>query len=652
MNRLASERSPYLRHAADQKIDWYPWGDEAFEHARSEDKPVFLSSGGVWCHWCHVMAKECFMDESIAALLNELFVSVKIDRDERPDIDRRYQQANTLMGNAGGWPLSIFLTPDRRPFFGGTYFPPEDQYGRPGFKKVLRSVSDFYRSKKKDADHYGTRVMDALRSETPAPGEIGAGLAAGLRDAMLIHHDRSHGGFGASPKFPMPGAIEFLLRRAAAGDGDAEAAVRRTLDGMLAGGFHDQLGGGFHRYSVDEAWFVPHFEKMADDNAWLLRNYAAGYAFFGDERYRLAAEGTVRFAREVLSDPAGGFFASQDADVTPDDGGGYFTWTDADLRAALSGEEYAVLSRHLLHDRGALPHDPGKRVLCAVHEPREIASVLGIPEAEAARTISRGKNKLLAIRGTRETPFIDRTLYTSLNGMFITSFLASYRVLGDPALRAFALASLDRILRERYRDGQLYHAEGVPALLDDHVYLVEALVAAYESTGDRRHLELARSFMDRCLGTFGEPAGGFFDTKDEVLGARLKRIEDVPHPSANAVAIMQLIKLWHITGEGHYRDAAERSLRAFAAVVGEMGIHAGTYAGALEAWSRTLKLTIEAPVDSGLGRAALRLVGPATVIVHGEDRGRIIPCMGETCFEPVTSAEGLQHYARTAGRQS
>ena len=644
MNRLANERSPYLRHAATQKIDWHPWSDEAFELARREDKPVFLSSGGVWCHWCHVMAKESFEDEEVAGVLNELFVCVKLDRDERPDIDRRYQQANALMGNAGGWPLSIFLTPDRRPFFGGTYFPPDDRYGRPGFKKVLRSVADFYGAKQADADQYGIRVMEALRADAHTPGDAGPGLANDLRDAMLAQYDPGHGGFGTAPKFPMPGALEFLLRRAAAGDRDAEAAVRRTLDGMLAGGFHDQLGGGFHRYSVDETWSVPHFEKMADDNAWLLRNYLAGYAVFGDERYRRVAEGIVRFTREVLSDPAGGFFASQDADVTPDDEGGYFTWTDRDLKAVLTIEEYQVLSQLLLHPLGALPHDPGKQVLRVARTIDEVAESLGMRPDRAGEIARQGKEKLLAARQQRETPFIDRTIYTSLNGMFITSFLSAFRILGDLACRDLALRTLDRVLRERVQNGALLHTEGVPAVLDDQVYLIEALVAAYEATGSPAYLDQARSFMDGCLASFGDPAGGFFDTDREVLGARLKRIEDVPHPSANAVGVMQLIKLLHLTGEQRYREAAERSLDLFAEAVREMSIHAGAYASALAAWSGMVKLTVEAAPGSALAAAALRFSGPATVIVYGDDRGRIIPCVNETCFDPVTEAEGLLRY--------
>jgi uncharacterized protein YyaL (SSP411 family) len=562
MNRLSSERSPYLQHAAHQKIDWYPWSDEPFLRAEREGKAVFLSSGGVWCHWCHVMAKESFENDDVAALLNELFISVKLDRDERPDIDRRYQQAVSLMGGGGGWPLSVFLTPDRTPFFGGTYFPPDDRYGRPGFLKVLRSVHEFYELRKGDAAAYGVRIMDALKAEVLTAGDLAQDSLEAAAGAMLGQFDASHGGFGGAPKFPMPGVLEFLLHRAAMRkDHDAENAVRTTLDAMLRGGFHDQLGGGFHRYSVDEAWFVPHFEKMADDNAWLLRNYVDAYAFFGEDRYREAAEGIIRFVREVLSDPAGGFYASQDADVTPDDEGGYFTWTDADLKRILTIDEYQVMSLRYFHERGVLHHDPEKKVLCSAEDLPAISDQLGMQIGRVQDLIGQGKAKLLAERNRRETPFVDRTFYMSLNGMFITSFLKAYRVLGDPGLKDFALLSLDRILPQRSTDQALEHSPGIPAVLDDWVYLIEALVAAYEATGDSGRLELAVIYMDRCLERFGDMAGGFFDTESEVLGTRLKRVEDIPHPSANAVAIMLLIKLFHLTGRENYRTSASSRQR-------------------------------------------------------------------------------------------
>ena len=650
MNHLNNEKSPYLQHAAHQKIDWYPWSDEPFLRAEREGKAVFLSSGGVWCHWCHVMAKESFENDEVAALLNELFICVKLDRDERPDIDRRYQQAVALMGGGGGWPLSVFLTPDRRPFFGGTYFPPDDRYGRPGFIKVLGSVHEFYQSRKGEAVQFGVRIMDALKAEVLEAGDLTRDSLEQAKIAMLAHFDAQNGGFGASPKFPMPGALEFLFHQAATRkDRTAENAVRTTLDAMARGGFHDHLAGGFHRYSVDEAWFVPHFEKMADDNAWLLRNYIDAYALFGEERYKVVAEGIIQFVRSVLSDPAGGFFASQDADVTPDDEGGYFTWTDEDFKRVLTIEEYEVLSRRFFHERGALPHDNAKKVLCAAREITEIAGTLGMSEDAVAAIISRGTEKLLHERNGRETPFVDRTFYTSLNGMFITSFLKAYRVLGDAGLRDFALTSLDRVLKERFIGGALYHTEGIPAVLDDHVYLIEALVAAYEATGDRVRLDAATAFMDRCLERFGDGKGGFFDTEEEVLGTRLKRVEDIPHPSANATAALLLVKLFHITGKEPYRAQAERSLKIFSLAVKEMSIHAGTYFCALDAWFTMLKLTVEAELSSDLAAAARRLTGPYTVLVYGEDKGRVVLCIGETCYEPVTNSEEL---ARSASRSA
>ncbi len=638
MNRLSNERSPYLNHSSRQKIDWYPWSDEPFERAARENKPVFLSSGGVWCHWCHVMAQECFENDEVAMYLNALYVCVKLDRDERPDIDRRYQQAVAAMGGGSGWPLSVFLTPDRKPFYGGTYFPLEDRHGRPGFKKLLLAVNEFYRNQRNDATQYADRVMTALEPEPPQPGELSLDMVGQAEQALLSQIDGQNSGFGGEPKFPMPGAVQFLLQRAAARkDPDLERLLRLTLDRMAAGGFHDQLAGGFHRYSVDDGWFVPHFEKMADDNAWLLRNYLDAYAVFGDRKYRSVAEDIIAFTREELFDPAGGFSASQDADVTPDDEGGYFTWTDGEIKALVSEEEYDVVSRLFFHERGRLPHDPAKRVLCAARTIDEVAHDLARPAEAVEKAARSAKRKLLAERSNRIQPFIDRTLYTNLNGMYITSFLKASRILGEKSLADQALRSLDRILRERQIAGELQHVDGVAALLDDHIYLIEALVAAYEATGDGRYRERAQDFMDRCLAVFGDPAGGFFDTGAAVLGSRFKRIEDTPHPSENAVAILLLIRLHAITGKAAYRDAAERALRVFAPTAQAIGVHAGMYDAALDAWFSLTTLTIEAAPESALAAAA-RACAPNTVLIYGEDRGRVVPCAKGVCSEPITEA--------------
>ncbi len=579
MNRLSNEQSPYLRRAAHQKVDWHPWSEEAFERARREDKPIFLSSGAAWCHWCHVMARESFEDEETARLMNELFVNVKLDRDERPDIDRRYQQAVAAMGGGSGWPLSVFLTPDKEAFYGGTYFPPEDLQGRPGFRRVLASVSAYYRSRRDDVRSVAARVAETFTSEPLAPGALTESLVSEAEQAMLGAFDPGNGGFGAAPKFPMPGAVEFLLRRAARGGNESVGpAVRGTLEAMARGGFHDQLGGGFHRYSTDEAWIVPHFEKMADDNAGLLNNYVDGYAVFGSERFREVARGILSFLKEVLFDPAGGFYASQDADVTPDDEGGYFTWTDEDFRQVLDAEEYEVLSLHLLHDRAAMRHDPRKKVLFQSRSPEDIAEKLDKSVDDVQRVILRGKGKLLEARRKRHMPLIDRTLSTSLNGMLIASCLHAGAVLGDDEARAMGLRSLDRILRERLVGGQLYHSLNVPGLLDDYVNLIDGLIFAYEVTGGSSYLDQADELMASCVRTFYDQGeGGFFDTAQAVLGMRMKRIEDIPHPSPNALAVTLLLKLSLAKGNTEYRHAAEETLKIFSGPARELGVHAGEY---------------------------------------------------------------------------
>ncbi len=653
MERLANERSPYLRHAASQKIDWYPWSDEPFLRAAAEDRPVFLSTGAVWCHWCHVMARECFEDAEIADLLNDHFICIKLDRDERPDIDRRYQQAVAAISSSAGWPLSVFLTPDRKPFFGGTYFPPADSHGRPGFKKVLAAVLDYYRNRKEEVEAYATNLVEHLRPEAALPGTPDRAIIDRALEAVLAEFDTAHGGFGSFPKFPMAGAIEFLLNRySLTGDQRAADVVKKTLYGMARGGFHDQLKGGFHRYSVDEGWHVPHFEKMADDNAWLLRNYSAAYALFGDEYFREVAEGIIRFSRDVLSDPAGGFYASQDADVSPEDEGGYFTFTDDEFRKVLDDDEYRLLSLHLISSRGLMPHDTSKRVLCVAKDPDEIAEMTGMDIGYVHQGIASGKTKLLAARDARIAPYVDSTIYTSLNGVFIGSFLTAYRVLRDEGIRAFALRSLDRVVREHFIAGELFHAHGVPALLDDYVCLAEALLAAYEVTGDRVFCERATEMMMSCIERFGDREhGAFFDASDGLLGIRLKPVEDIPHPSANAVAIMLLQRLAKVTSKDDFASSAEQGLKAFAVQAGALGIHAGYYFCSLDAWLNPHMLTINADPGSELAATALRFLHPFSAIVYGEDRGSVIPCSGTVCHEPVSDPGELAGYlGRLTGR--
>jgi uncharacterized protein YyaL (SSP411 family) len=648
MNRLSKEKSPYLRHAASQKIDWYPWSDRAFDKAREQDKPVFLSSGAIWCHWCHVMAKECFEDKEIAKLLNEHFISIKLDRDERPDIDRRYQNAVSAMGFGGGWPLSVFLTPDKKPFFGGTYFPPVDSPERPGFQKVLKSVADFYSSKRDFVAEYSQKLTDSLKQKSFTEGDI---QEAAVQDAVikiLSQFDTTHGGFGSAPKFPMPGAVQLLMNRYCLQRMHSFGyAINKTLESMAKGGFHDQLGGGFHRYSVDEAWIVPHFEKMADDNAWLLRNYLDAYSVFGNEYFKEVARGIINFLTDILSDPEGGFYASQDADVTPEDEGGYFTWTETDFRNILNQEEYQVLTLHFLHDRGSMHHDKSKKVLFIATESGTIAKNLGINQKAVIDRINSGKKKLLKERNKRVSPFIDKTLYTSLNGLVITSFLKAFNVLKDSSLKEFAMKSLQRILQEHYVDNELFHTGNIRAVLDDYVYLIEALISAYEVTGDTHYINHAVNLMDLCIEKFWDKdEGGFFDTDTEVLGIRLKGIEDIPHPSANAVGILLLQKLYCITGEKKYDRFSEMSLKIFSPQTKDMGIHAGYYFCAMDAYFHMLKLTVQTTPAHALAETARSLSYPYVSYVYQADKGCIIPCLRDVCYEPVKSPEGFQDFFR------
>jgi uncharacterized protein YyaL (SSP411 family) len=646
MNRLSKEKSPYLRHSAHQKIDWYPWSDEAFKKAKKEDKPVFLSTGGVWCHWCHVMAKECFENEEVVKLLNENFINVKLDRDERPDIDRRYQQAVAAMGFAGGWPLSVFLTPDRRPFFGGTYFPPEDALNRPGFKKVLQAVVDFYKSKRKEIISYSEKLIDALKPGPSRHGEIKESIVEGVASTILSSVDPQNGGFGSAPKFPMSGTIEFLIKRHFFTKKESVGyAVKKSLEAMAKGGFHDQIGGGFHRYSTDEAWIVPHFEKMADDNAWLLRNYLDAYVFFKDAYFREIAEGIIFFLKDVLSDPKGGFYTSQDADVTPDDEGGYFTWRDEDFKRIFNDEEYKVLSLHLLHARGTMHHDRSKKVLFVAIEAKEIADMLKIDIERVQETIVAGKNKLIKERDKRESPFVDKTSYSSINGMLMTAYLKAYRVLKNRYLKDFALNSLERIMKNHFIKNELFHTEGVEALLDDYIYLIEALISAYEVTGDSSHLNSVEKLMDLCIEKFWDNnEGGFFDTNEEIIGLRLKAIEDIPHPSANSLSIILLMKLSHMTGKTTYQEYAEKALRTFSARAQELGIHSSYYFCAMDAYFNMLKLTVEASKESELTDSALSFLFPYMSIVYKEDKGRIIPCFKNVCYEPIDRADTLRDF--------
>ena len=458
MNKLASESSAYLKSAAHQPVHWRPWGEEAFAAARAEDKPMLLDIGAVWCHWCHVMDGESYEDPAVAEILNRQFVCVKVDRDERPDVDARYQRAVQALTGQGGWPLTAFLTPEGEVFFGGTYFPPEDnRFGRPGFVSVLRQIADAYRGDRdkvaKNAAAIRQHVAESL--DEARPGEVTPRLVEQAADQMARLFDIRYGGFGTAPKFPHPAACEFLLARWWDTRLDwPREVVEKTLAGMARGGIRDHVGGGFHRYAVDERWIVPHFEKMSYDNSELLRAYLSAYQALGTDLYRDVATGIVDWVLEVLADTKrGAFFTSQDADVAFGDDGDYWTWTPDEARAALDAAEFAVVrSVFDVEDAGEMDHNPRKNVLWRRRE----------PAADDERlTLARALGKLKAARARRPAPTVDTTAYVSWNAMMAAAFLQAGAVLDRPPCNTLALAVLERIWTEAWREERgLAHALG------------------------------------------------------------------------------------------------------------------------------------------------------------------------------------------------
>ncbi len=597
------------------------------------------------------MALECFHDKEIAGILNRDFIPVKLDRDERPDIDRRYQMAVSAMCGEGGWPLSVFLTPDREPFYGGTYFPPEDRAGRPGFRKVLMAVSALYAKSRDEISDYTEKLLSMLRGETVKEEISDKTVHGDIAARMLEDFDPDNGGFGTAPKFPMSGTIDFLIRRwVCSGDKEAREAVRRTLQSMAAGGIHDHVGGGFHRYSTDPAWIIPHFEKMADDNAWLLRNYLDAFSVLGDAVFRETAIGIMRFVRDVLSDPEGGFYSSQDADLHPGDEGGYFTWTDDDFRRLFDDVDYEIMRKYFFHDAGIMPRDKSKRVLFAVRGVKEISGETGYPQDQIRTTIRRGMERLLLERRKRKSPFVDKVLYASLNGMMAAAFLRGRRVLGDLDAGEFALLSLDRVLGMLHGKSGLQHTVGVPAFLDDYVFIADALVSAYEITGDDEWLGRAVEIMDECLERLWDGEnGGFYDSREETLGIRIKSVEDIPQPSANAMAVIVLRKLHDMTGADKYRIMADRLIETFYGRASAAGLHAGYYNSALLFHSSHPVLTVNAAPGTEIAEAALSVVVPDVSIVYGKDEGCIIPCAGGSCHEPVRSPAGIRDFLASQG---
>jgi uncharacterized protein len=606
-NALAAASSSYLRSAMHQPVQWHEWGAEAFARAAAEDKPVLLDIGAVWCHWCHVMDRESYEDPGLAAVINQNFIAVKVDRDERPDVDTRYQAAVAAISGQNGWPLTAVLTPQGQPFFGGTYFPRDDRYGRPGFERVLLSMVDAWKTRRDEVLESAGSVVEAIEYNENFAGREGS-LSLRIVDQMvqsaLEKFDRHHGGFGAQPKFAHPSAIDLLLDVAGrTGNEAAKEAAAVTLEKMARGGVYDQLGGGFHRYSVDEAWVVPHFEKMLYDNAELLKNYVHAFQSYVEPESARVARDIIRWMDNWLTDRArGGFYASQDADIDLDDDGDYFTWTQAEAAAVLTPEEMEIAGPYYdIGDLGDMHHNPAKNVLHVKQTLAAVAARAGKPLGQAEALLSTAHARLYAARGRRPTPFVDTTIYTNWNALAVSAYLEAAQVLRLPEAKAFALLTLDRLLREgldrerglahviSYAGEPVNETKWVAALLDDYALLIHACLDGWLATGAAKYYQAAVDLAERLVADFYDTAGGgFFDAAargPELLGvltARRKPLQDSPTPAGNPAAAAALLRLAALNGRPDLREKAADTLAAFAGVVTHFGLYAGTYGLALE----------------------------------------------------------------------
>jgi uncharacterized protein YyaL (SSP411 family) len=680
-----------------QPIHWHEWSAEAFEIAKRENKPILLDIGAVWCHWCHVMDRESYENPEIAALINEHFVAIKVDRDERPDVDSRYQTAVQAISGQGGWPLTAFLTPEGKPYYAGTYFPPQDYQGRPSFRRVLLTLAQAYREKHADVMESAESVMDALSKAEGFAGKSGSlqpQLIESMVESSVKLFDAEHGGFGSSPKFPHSSASDLLMQRyAETGNQHLLNIVSITLEKMAQGGVYDHLAGGFHRYSVDEHWVVPHFEKMAYDNSELLKNYVHGYQLTRNQYFAGVAKDIIRWMDEWLSDREhGGFYASQDADYSLDDDGDYFTWTLDETKAVLSGEELKVATLHYdIGEVGEMHHNPQKNVLHVAASVEDIAKRMKKTPEQVQAILDSAKKRLYAARLKRPTPYVDKTVYVSWNALCISAYLKAAQVLNLAQARKFALRSLDRILSHgwapatglqhviAYSDPQAGKRR-IPGVLDDYAFTVIACLDAYEASADLTYFHFAEKIAAVMLARFQDShEGGFFDiaTGPDVgdglvlgaLAARRKPLQDSPTPAGNPAAIIALLRLHAFTNDAKYRQTAERALAAFAGIAAHYGLFSATYAIALGMYLRPHTQVVIAgsgePADKLLAAALSRFSLNKSVLhlAQGEVVPQMLPpalaetipnlpaikagktvavvCSNFTCQPPISSAEEL-----------
>ena len=616
-NQLIHETSPYLLQHADNPVNWYAWGEEAFEIARRENKPVLLSIGYSACHWCHVMAHESFENEDIAKLMNELFVNIKVDREERPDLDQIYMNAVQMMTHHGGWPMTVFLTPEAVPFYGGTYFPPQDRYNMPGFPRVLISVSEAYRERQDDIRETGTSLINELRRLSASSGSDQP-IEPELLDAAYVGitrtYDKTHGGFGGAPKFPPAMALEFLLRTyARTGNREALEMVRHTCQQMANGGMYDQLGGGFHRYSTDAKWLVPHFEKMLYDNALLARLYLHYFQVSEEESARQIAEGILDYVLREMTHSEGGFYSTQDADSEGHEGK-FFVWEIDEIRAALGERDATLFSSY--YDITQSGNFEGKNIPHVVRSLEQVAGENNVSVFELQKSLNESRRKLFELRERRIKPDRDEKILTAWNGLMMASFAEAGVILDRSDYTEAAERNAEFVLSELRKDGALLRTwkDGVAKFngyLEDYSFLIEGLITLFETTGEFRWIEEAQTLSERMIEEFWDDEnGGFYFTgkSHENLIVRSKDYFDNATPSGNSVAAIALLRLAILTGKENYRNLATAVLR-------EIGDNARRYPSGF---------------GYALSAADFLLSTPKEVAIVGKGRTDIEPLLRET----------------------
>ncbi len=667
-NRLMNQTSPYLRQHADNPVDWYPWGEEALRRSRAEDRPILLSIGYSACHWCHVMAHESFADPRTAALMNQLFVCIKVDREERPDLDAVYMQAVQAMTGGGGWPMTVFLTPEGAPFFGGTYFPPETRGGLPAFSAVLRAAHDAYRNRRHDVERAAREAAAALTApHLPSGEEPSAGVVSAAGARLIAQADRRHGGFGGEPKFPHPAALELLLRRGMLGDdGEAADVALTSLRRMAEGGIRDHLGGGFHRYSVDAQWRVPHFEKMLYDNAQLATEYLHAWQLSGDDAMGEVATSTLDYLMREMRLPGGGFASSQDADSEGEEGR-YYTWTPAEVAAALDDEDAASLARRAFAVSPSGGLEGGRSVLRVTEPWEQMAADLGTSVQDLSERLHDIRTRLLAARSRRVPPSRDGKVVTAWNALALRAFAEAGTAMGRPDYVEVAQGCGGFLIDELIVDGRLRRSwldgpSPVGGFLDDVAGLGDALLALYEASGDPGWFGRAVALAEDAAARFRDPERGYFDSASdaEPLLIRPRGLEDNPLPAGQSLAAQLFLRLAALTGEQRWRERALEIVRPLTAAIARIPLALGSLACVADqmlAGSR--EVAVVGPRGDPATRALLaevwRRYDPYRVLAWGpegavpllagrslvEGRSAAYVCERFVCQAPITDPEVL-----------